>query len=332
MDTKTLVLDILRQNCGSAVSGTQIAAQLNLSRNAVCKAVAGLKKDGWEISAATNRGYILQEGDMLCSQEIVRLAGEDNIADICMFSTVESTNSEAVRLAVEGAAEGTVVIADSQTVGRGRKGRNFFSPKGTGIYMSLVLRPKFSAERALFITTAAAVAAARAIEKETGREALVKWVNDVYCDGKKVCGILTEAAMDVESGGLAYAVLGAGFNVYRPATGFPEELKNIAGSICGTKRQNNLRNRIAAGFVKEFFALYKAKDTAAFMQEYRRRSIVLGETVTVYCGNEVYDARAVDIDKNAALIVELPDGERKSLTGGEITIRKKETVNEAQNG
>lgn len=321
MDSKTRILEILAQKPNESVSGEDIAALLGISRNAVCKAVNSLKKDGWGIESATNRGYTLTDADILQPKVIesaVATLGR-NIPDIIFGWNMDSTNSKARELAVGGAKEGTLILADSQSMGRGRKGREFVSPKGSGIYMSIILRPKFSAEESLFITTAAAVAVAQAIEKVCGSKTGVKWVNDVYIGGKKVCGILTEAALDVESGGIDYAVLGIGINVYPPKGGFPENIKDIAGACCNTAVPL-LRSRLVAEVYSRFFAIYEKGCGAEFMAEYRRRSNVLGQSITVWRGNESFSAKALDIDDRGGLIIER-NGSCEVLSSGEITIR-----------
>ncbi len=322
MDSKAEVIKILTENSGRSISGEYIAGKLGISRAAVCKAVSSLKREGYNISSATNRGYMLLVSDRLDPAAIEKMAGEGIAVEY--FEETESTNDIARTRAAEGAAEGTVILAASQSRGRGRKGRNFASPKGGGIYLSIVLRPDINAEKSLFITVAAAVAAARAIQQAAGEKAYVKWVNDVYCRGKKVCGILTEASVNMETYMLDYAVVGVGINVYPPEGGFPDEIKDIAGAVCTGEKAENLRNSIAAQFIREFMQLYKNADTAQFMEEYRWRSNILGKEITVWQGNNVYTAFAEDIDEAGGLVVRTDDGQRHTLQSGEITIRSKE--------
>ncbi len=328
MDTKSRILEILISSAGASVSGADMARELGISRNAVCKAVAALKKEGWDIKSATNRGYTLTATDLLDPTEIEELLPHLPQVKVKYFESIDSTNDQARQMAAAGADDGTVVLAVTQSRGRGRKGREFYSPSGSGIYLSLVLRPKFSAEKSLLITVAAAVAVAKALDKTCGTDAKIKWVNDVYCRGKKVCGILTEAAMNVETGGLDWAVLGVGINVYEPKGGFAPEIRHIAaaahvGDICP-----GLKNNVTAQFLSEFYELYGRIESADFMAEYRRRSNVIGTDITVWRGNEVFDARALDIDTNGGLVIALADGSTQVLQSGEITIRSKDTVGE----
>ncbi len=210
MDAADKVLELLQEARGP-VSGEHMAQKLGVTRNTVWKAVKHLREAGYEISAVTNQGYrLLSESDVLSAGNIRRqLEPQASIAAIDVRESVTSTNTVLKELAEHGGREGMVVIAQRQTMGKGRLGRSFYSPQGGGLYMSVLLRPRFSAEEALSITTAAAVAVARAIDDVTGERAMIKWVNDVYFHGRKVCGILTEASVDFENSGLHYAVLGS---------------------------------------------------------------------------------------------------------------------------
>ena len=202
----------LLENANHPFSGEEMAQQLGITRNSVWKAVGKLKEQGYEIEAATNRGYrLVSEKNVLTPQGVRRLlTGPARRCAIDVQDSVTSTNTLLKQIAEHGGAEGMVLIAHQQTQGKGRLGRAFFSPKGTGLYLSVLLRPRFSAEEALSITTAAAVAVAQAIDAVTGEYPQIKWVNDVYLRGRKVCGILTEAAVDFESSGLHYAILEIG--------------------------------------------------------------------------------------------------------------------------
>ncbi|MDO4396216.1 MAG: biotin--[acetyl-CoA-carboxylase] ligase [Clostridia bacterium] len=228
--TRDQLLELFEKNKGSYFSGEEIAEKLGISRTAVWKAVQSLKNEGYKIEAVRNKGYSLAtDTDILSAQGIEKYlrdavgvgdeagAGRNGNAKVTLnvLSEVDSTNVVAREKATAGAPDGYTVVAGSQTKGRGRMGRAFYSPAGTGVYMSLVLRPKnFSPQNAVKLTTMAAVAVCRAIEKVSGEKAEIKWVNDVYVRGKKVCGILREASFNLEDGSLEYAVLGIGINVF----------------------------------------------------------------------------------------------------------------------
>jgi len=242
--------------------------------------------------------------------------------DLICYPTLDSTNRELRRLALEGAPHGTVVLAGRQTAGRGRNGRSFFSPGDTGIYLSVLLRPDLATSSALLCTTAAAVAVCRAIDSLRVGSAGIKWVNDIYLDGKKVCGILTEGMAGFESGRIESIVIGIGVNYSTPLEVFPPELRGIAGSVFpGTVPTGASRNRMAAAIISSLLDLVNQLESPAFMDEYRRRSVVLGREVRVMQGNQVYGAVAEEIDDAGALWVRTPSGDRKLLNSGEISLR-----------
>jgi len=270
MRIQDAVLDALEKNRGEYLSGEQLASSLGVSRNAVWKAIQKLEEAGHKIRAVPKRGYTLApESDVLTVQSVSRFLDTDMPVYLQVQTEVTSTNTLLKAQAEQGAPEGTVLIAESQTAGKGRLGRHFTSPPGTGIYFSLLLRPHCTAEKSLFITTTAAVAVCEAIEQVTGLNPQIKWVNDVYLNEKKVCGILTEASVDFENGGLNWAVLGIGINIAVPEEGFPEEIRSIAGAIFDGPCPVEMRSRISAAVISRFFALYKNLGSNAFIESYR---------------------------------------------------------------
>ena len=246
MKTKDKLLSLLEENRGSYFSGEEIAEKLSVTRAAVWKAVKSLREEGYQIDAVQNKGYCLAvQTDILSSQGIRKYLGPVcKDLELEILAEVDSTNAWIRQKAAVGAEEGCTIIANEQTCGKGRWGRSFYSPAGTGIYMSILLRPQgWSPEKAVRLTTMAAVSACEAAEEISGEKAEIKWVNDIYMRGKKVSGILTEASFSLESGCVDYAVLGIGFNVYKPEGGFPEELKHTAGAVFDS-RQNDGKNRL----------------------------------------------------------------------------------------
>jgi BirA family biotin operon repressor/biotin-[acetyl-CoA-carboxylase] ligase len=241
--------------------------------------------------------------------------------DIQVLQEVGSTNDLLRAKAISGSPEGTVLVAAMQTDGKGRMGRRFYSPADTGVYMSILLRPvSILSSKALRLTTMAAVAVCEAIESVSGKSALIKWVNDVYVDGKKVCGILTEGSVSLETGSLDYAILGVGINIYCPEKGFPAEIENIAGYIFDEK-ERYVRNKISASFLNNFFKYYLSGDLDSYIAEYRRRCFVIGKKIEVINGEKSRNAVAVDIDSSCQLIVRYEDGMSEHLSAGEISIR-----------
>lgn len=320
MTVKERLLPLLSEN--RFISGEQAAKELNVSRAAVWKAVEQLRREGCKIEAVTNKGYRLRyDNDILQAGKINELLGPlSNALYINVERTVTSTNILLKEKAALGAPEGTVLIASSQTSGRGRFARKFYSPENSGIYMSILLRPRMPAENAVLITTAAAAAVAVAAENLSGKKTEIKWVNDVLINGKKICGILTEAALDVESGSLDYAVLGIGINAYTPSGGFPEEIKNIAGAVFEQKAAG-LRNRLAAEVLKSFYGFYSTLEGRGFLEEYRRRSAVIGKRISVISRDGAVFATALGIDENCRLQVKYDDGRTAALSSGEISTK-----------
>ena len=313
---------LLESNKSVFLSGEEIARRLGVSRNAVWKAIKALQAGGYPIQAVPNRGYCLAASSDVLSESGIRqyLTGEAQELDLRVYDSVDSTNLVLRKLASEGAPEGTVVIAAEQTGGRGRKGRSFYSPQGTGVYVSLLLKPKIAPDDATLITTTAAVAVSEAVEALSSRTAEIKRVNDVFMDGKKVCGILTEGSFDMESGQFEYAILGTGINVYTPAGGFPEEIRSIAGSVLPTSAPDG-KNRMIAEYLNRFLPLYRSLGSSLTNAEYRRRSFVLGRMVNVIASDRVTPARALDVDEKCRLIVEYADGRREALSSGEISVK-----------
>lgn len=323
MTTKQRVLEILQAAGDQSVSGEAIASQLSVQRNTVWKAVCGLKKDGYHIDSVPNRGYhYCPDNDVLSTDGICwYLAGEALPYQIVTRQSVTSTNTQMKAAAENGAPAFSVLVAQEQTAGRGRRGRQFYSPGKHGLYMSILLRPALSAGETLSITTAAAVAVCRAIERESDKKPAIKWVNDVYIDERKVCGILTEASLDLESGGLHYAILGIGVNLSQPENGFPKEIAEIATTVYGKKAPPDAKNRMAAAILSAFYALYQALPDKAHMSAYRAYSFILGKPVNVLSASGERPAVAEEIDDAAHLIVRYADGSTQALSSGEISIR-----------
>lgn len=323
MGTKENLLALFEENKGVYFSGEDIARKLSVSRTAVWKAVKSLRGEGYDIDAVQNKGYSLSvKTDVLSVQGIKKyLKPICSGIDMTVLQTVDSTNAAVREKAAEGAGEGCTVIANNQTNGKGRIGRSFFSPPETGIYMSLLLRPAhYSSKQAVKLTTMAAVAGCEAIETVSGEKAQIKWVNDIYIDGKKVSGILTEASLGLENGFLDYAVLGIGINVYPPKGGFPGELENIAGAVFSMPHDDG-KNRLAAEFLNRFMTYYAKPENSGYADKYRSRSLVIGKEVQVIFPGHFQKAVALDIDEACRLIVRYEDGKTESLSSGEISVR-----------
>ncbi|MFR8766310.1 MAG: biotin--[acetyl-CoA-carboxylase] ligase [Eubacterium sp.] len=322
MSVKDEVLKELENNKGDYISGGQLADNLGVSRNSVWKAIKALEKSGYEINAIPNKGYCLAEKNDILSSYSIKQHLKNPHLDISVFSSVTSTNTILKEMAEQGAKEGTVIIAEEQTAGRGRTGKQFYSPKGTGIYISILLRPDIPAEESLFLTTSAAVATARAIEDVSDKRALIKWVNDIYLEDKKTCGILTEGAFNVETGKLDYAIVGIGINVCIPDGGFPDNIKDIATAIFDKQTDSiNKRSILIANLLDYFMEYYKDFKSKSYVKEYIERSMIIGKTITIIEGSKTSVAKAIDIDKNCRLKVQFEDGTTKWLSSGEVSTK-----------
>ena len=305
MTTKEYVLRLLEEHKGFPLSGSQIAAKLGVSRAAVWKAVQSLLDCGYPITAANNRGYCLEATSDILSRESILpyLHNPAFYPEIRVLDSVDSTNQEAKKRAHNGAPSGTVILAEQQTAGRGRLGRSFFSPAGSGIYLSVVFRLDFSIDVSLLLTSAAAVAVCRAIRSVTGLEAQIKWVNDIYLDGKKICGILTEASMNFEN------------QVEKVATALEPHLEGRRIS----------RSELIGAVLNELETVLKQLENQDFLEEYRERSFVLGKRISVITPQEIYPAVAQALNNQGHLIVQREDnGETAVLNTGEISIRRME--------
>lgn len=322
MTTKERLLARLEKTPGEFISGQALAEEIGVSRNAVWKAVRALREEGYLIDAVTNRGYALSfDSDRLSPAGIASHLSSRETFEISVRHTVDSTNAWARDRAHEGAREGTVVVAEGQSAGRGRLGRTFYSPEGTGLYLSILLRPTIDPSQSYALTCSAAVATARAIERTCGRPAQIKWVNDVYCDGRKVAGILTEGSFGLEDGRFDHAVVGIGINVRKPAGGWPDEIAERAGVLLEEDDSAAVRCRLAAALIEEFWSLYESLPEETFADEYRARCFLLGKRVVATAGRKTLTGKAVDLDDAFRLVVECSDGSLHALSFGDVSVR-----------
>ncbi|MDO5601154.1 MAG: biotin--[acetyl-CoA-carboxylase] ligase [Oscillospiraceae bacterium] len=321
MSLKDDVLAALLQNRGKNLSGQRLAESFGVSRAAVCKAVASLKEDGHKIASGPNRGYLLlPESDVLTPAALLpHLQGCIGPGQLTVLPVCSSTNLCAKELAMAGAPDKSVVLAERQTAGRGRRGHTFYSPPG-GLYLSMVLRPRLSARQCTFLTLAAAVAVCRAAEEVCGVQPRIKWVNDVFFNGKKICGILTEACADLEGGSLEYAVVGIGINVWLRREELPEELRGVVGALYEDFPGGDVRCRLAAALIRQLCLLTQAP--AETLEEYRARNFLPGRDVMVLNGARTGPAKALSITDEGHLLVEFPDHTTLALTAGEVSVKE----------
>lgn len=340
MSIKEKLLSILESQKGDYLSGEELAECLSVSRAAVWKAVEELRKNGYHITAVTRRGYCLDENsDRLSPQGILPYLRHREAADtIETYDTCESTNLIAKKLAAAGrGVHGTAIISDRQTEGKGRLGRSFYSPAGSGIYMSIILAPEALNTQAVLITTAASVAVCRAIRCVTGKQPGIKWVNDLYLEGRKVCGISAEGMADLSTGTIGMVILGVGINFTTPHDEIPHELASVMGFLYQNEAPAVSRNRLIAAVLDEILDGAAALESREFLEDYRRWSVALNQRIRILPLRPGITAEAAaaeppvpgqcdcgvatGIDRDGALIVEMDDRTTRVLHTGEISIR-----------
>ena len=316
MYIKENIIRILECNNGKFISGERLANELNVSRTAIWKAIKLLKSEGYKINAISNKGYALSKENDILSSIIIKsnMNKYEDKFNFSIYKTVESTNIIARNLAINNADTGTVVIAEGQTAGYGRNGKSFFSPYGTGIYMSIVLNLKKEKKdfNSSFITIAVAAAVSKAIEEITNKKTKIKWVNDIFIDDKKVCGILTEGAFSFEDRKLDYAVIGIGINVNFPKNGFPKDIDDIAISLNNVNNKSSIRNILIAKILENIWEYHF--ENINFYDEYKSRSLLIGKKVSIKLKGEEKIVKVLDIDESFHLVIEFDDGKIDSIT------------------
>ena len=316
------ILELLRRQEGF-LSGEDIGRELSITRAAVWKGIKKLREEGYEIEAVTNRGYRLTNPETMYNKRELEqgLKTKTMGQSIYFYEETDTTNNRARELALEGVPEGTLVVAEKQTAGRGRRGKVWESPLGTGIWMSLVLRPQIMPAEASVLTLLCGLATAEAIEAETGLSAGIKWPNDILINGKKAVGILTE--MDCEMSEVHFVIPGIGINVNTAS--FPPEIAEIATSLyleCGkTVSRRRLVHRVLERLEEHYETFLRTGSFAAMLEDYRKHCITLGKEVHVL-GREPFFAEALDITPEGELLVRRADnGKEEVVFSGEVSIR-----------
>jgi len=327
---KARILMKLKENMNNFVSGEKLSVELGISRTAVWKYINELREDGYEILSSSKKGYKLGSiPDIINLFEISQGLDTQIIgSDIKYFDTIDSTNNYAKEIAQESCKDGTVVVADTQTSGRGRLGRSWSSPRGKGIWMSVVLRPEIPPYDVQVITLAASVAIVQAIRDATCIQTQIKWPNDILLDGKKVCGILTE--MNSEMDRINYLVLGIGINVNQLKEDFPEELWDTATSLRMYANHNKLsvttykRSDIIKNILHELEIVYKkvcTGNTGDILRQWKRYSAVLGKKIRIIYKNGEVTGTARNVTNDGRLVVYCDDGVTREIISGEVSIR-----------
>lgn len=318
---KSEILRLLRESEGY-VSGQELCNRFGVSRTAVWKAINSLKESGYQIEAVPNRGYHLVEAaDVMNETELISLRRTSWVGqEIHYFDTIDSTNTKAKELAEQGAPGGTLVVADQQMAGRGRRGRSWESPKGICIYMTILLKPEINPSHASMLTLVSALAVAKAISKVTGADAQIKWPNDIVLNGKKVCGILTE--MSAQFDYINHIVVGIGINVHNES--FPEEIADMASSLlmeCGRRfHRAELIEQILEYFETYYEIFLQTEDLSGLVNEYNAILVNRNKAVRVLDPKEPFEGKAMGITKNGELIVDTWES-RKLVSSGEVSVR-----------
>lgn len=318
MKLKEKILYLLNSRQSEFVSGEYMADTFNVSRNAIWKAVNTLRKDGYNIFAIQNKGYTLDGG--IFTGKIIKSYLKAPF-DIEYIPSVTSTNDVIMEYGKNDLKEGIVVVADYQSKGRGRKGRIFYSPQNAGSYFSILLRPNILFSKSLYITTAAATAVTEAIKELYNIETQIKWVNDIYYNNKKICGILTEAHFDMESGIIDYAALGIGINIFEPEESYHKDIKNIAGATFNRNMfDNKIRSQLTAKIIDIFYEYYKNLNNMQFLEIYKSRSFLTGKEVIIEKNGIRQKALVKGIDDKCRLQVVLENGIEENLNSGEVSV------------
>ena len=305
------------------VSGQELCERLGVSRTAVWKVMRQLQEEGYCIEAVRNRGYRLAEsGDVYTEAEIRSLLKTKQAGQHLVFlEEVDSTNNEAKRLAEQGALAGTLVVAELQNAGKGRRGRNWASPKGSGVWMSLLLRPDFGPECASMLTLVAALAAEEGIREVTGLDCDIKWPNDIVIQGRKLVGILTEMSTDVDS--IQHVVVGIGINANTAE--FPEDIRDTATSLAIASgvpvKRAELVAAVMAAWERYYEVFLKTLDLSLLRETYNERLVNCGREVRVLAPKGSYAGISHGVNEAGELLVELEDGEIREVMSGEVSVR-----------
>ena len=309
------VLNLLKANRGAFISGESIANAASVSRTAVMKAVNALKNQGYEISSQRRCGYMLENGPDALNETLIheKLHDLDCDTDVQVYETIGSTNNEGKKQA-HNLEKPLIIVSEQQTMGRGRQGHSFYSPAGSGLYLTIVTPSELPFSTMALCTQLMAVAAVRAVKAAGGPELRIKWVNDLYLGTKKTAGILTEAVSNLETQKAEAVVCGIGLNLTTSV--FPDEINGIAGSL-GKLDRNILTAEIASRFLKMAGEL---PDTSSWLGEYRERSFVIGHPLSFTLNGELLHGIGKEIDDQGRLIVSLEDGSDIVLSSGEVSI------------
>lgn len=317
------VLALLRQQKGEPLSGESMSRALGVSRAAVWKAMEALRQEGYRISSAPRRGYWLEESpDLLSAGELIR-PGRWVGREIVCLDTVDSTNNEVKRRAVDRDPDGLTVVAGEQTGGRGRRGRSFVSTPGKGLYLSAALKPDCPLSEVSALTAWSAVAVCDAIEEVCGVRPGIKWPNDVILEGRKLCGILTELELEAETAALRYVVVGIGVNISQTEADFGPEVAPVAISLAQALGKAPRRAEVARALMDSLDRLYAGfpREREAWLERYRADCLTVGKPIRVLSGTGEREGTALEVEEDFTLRVAWKEGGETSVSSGEVSVR-----------
>lgn len=326
MSTDAEILRALRQSNEGSVSGADLSARLGVSRAAIWARIEELRALGYDIQAGPHKGYqLLSSPDVLHGDDLMsRVVGNKVVGrEVRVFEKTDSTNDVIEKLARDGVKEGFVVLAESQTKGRGRLGRTWVSPARKGLWMSVLLRPRLTPQAATRLTVASATALARAIREITTITPEIKWPNDLLVRGKKIAGILTEMSAELDT--VKYVIVGVGVNVNLETRDFPPELRKLATSLAAEQGKRVSRPDLAAAFLRELDRDYAAVcggNFEALIDEWMHQCTTIGQQVRIQMGGRVITGRAESLDADGALLLRTPHGRLERIIGGDVTMEK----------
>jgi BirA family biotin operon repressor/biotin-[acetyl-CoA-carboxylase] ligase len=328
MSTRQQLLIYLKEGKGTWVSGEFLARKMAVSRSAIWKHVRNLKEDGYVIESSRKKGYLLrQTSDLLLADEI-REGLNTNVfgkSGIVYFKETDSTNVRAKYLAGDGAPEGTVVVAEKQTQGRGRRGRSWFSPPGKGIYTSIVLRPPIPPNEAPKLTLMASVAVAEALMSLTSLKVNIKWPNDILIKGRKVAGILTEISTEMDR--IDYVIIGVGVNVNTPRKGLPPDIRHTATSVfmeTGKAFPRIALLRAYLEWLEIYYETFKTKGFDPILNRWKHLADIIGRKISVDLMDSVRVGKVLDVDKDGFLILQDRRGTIERIISGDVTLLNQE--------
>lgn len=319
------LLEMLRDAGDHYVSGQTMSRELGITRGGIWKQISRLREKGYEIAAVTNCGYrLISEPERLSQERVLELLGDHPWSGtLTVLDQVDSTNNRLKSMGDQGAPEGTIVMSDEQTSGRGRLGRSFVSPKGVGLYYSLLLRPRCAPKQVSHVTAMAAVAVCDAVESTCGLRPQIKWTNDIILAGKKLAGILTELSVEWETSSLQYLVTGIGINCNQKSGDFPNEIAHMAQSLYLVLGKPVDRALLAAELTRALERVSREliSKKAEWLEQYRKDCITLGREIQVLRGEQKRTGVATGIDENGGLIVRYDTGETGVVYSGEVSVR-----------